>query len=81
VAAQQISGINRVSDFAFGANGTLGECRLVRETIGGQKGTAPEADVPQGGAGDLFVFLGWFRRTKINTNSKLAVDPTDAHGR
>jgi hypothetical protein len=32
------------------------------------------------GAGDLFIFFGWFKRT-VKANGKLAFDPTDVHGR
>ena len=32
-------------------------------------------------AGDLFIFFGWFRRTKVKPNGKLTFDPANVHGR
>jgi hypothetical protein len=47
----------------------------------GQAGAAEGHLTNEGiGAGDLFIFFGWFRRT-IKANGKLAFDPTDVHGR
>jgi hypothetical protein len=33
------------------------------------------------GEGDLFMFFGWFRKTKKNIDGKLAFDSEDRHGR
>ena len=47
----------------------------------GQSGAAAGHLINQGvGAGDLFIFFGWFRKT-ILSGGKLKFDPSDSHGR
>jgi hypothetical protein len=48
----------------------------------GQSGAAAGLLINQSvGDGSLFVFFGWFRRTKKGVNGKLAFDRTDVNGR